>query len=118
MDTVFIRDLTLDIIIGCYEHEKVQTQQVILNIDMAWDIAQAAASDALSDTLDYNAVCKRIEVLARDSRFELVESLAEKIAATVMREFSVTGIRIDLAKPEAIANTSVVGVRIHRGVAF
>lgn len=118
MDTVFIRGLDIQTIIGCYEHEKLAPQRIVLDIEMAWDIKKAAASDALDDTLDYNAVRLRIESLCASERFELVESLAERVTALVMSEFNVSGIRLRLAKPEAIDSTIDVGVAISRGVAF
>ena len=118
MDTVFIRGLSLDAVIGCYDWEKTKTQTITLDIDMAWDIKRAADSDLLEYTLDYAAVSQRIEQYVTDTQFELVESLAERIAELVMNEFKVLGIRIRLAKPQAIENTIDVGVSIARGVVF
>jgi len=75
-------------------------------------------SDDLSDTLDYNAVRLGIEEVCNEERFELVESLAERIAQFIMLTFSVPGLRIRLAKPEAIENTVDVGIVIARGLRF
>lgn len=118
MDTVFIRGLEINTIIGCYDHEKVKPQRIVLDIEMAWDIEAAAQSDDLSDTLDYNAVRLGIEEVCNKERFELVESLAERIGQFIMLTFSVPGLRIRLAKPEAIENTVDVGIMIARGIRF
>lgn len=118
MDTVFIKGLRLNTIIGCYDHEKLAPQPVIIDLDMAWDIERAAQSDDLVDTLDYDAVSKCVEKLLTERRFELVESLAELIAATIMADFRVQGVRVRLAKPDAILNTESVGVHISRGIPF
>ena len=118
MDTVFIRGLEIDCVIGVYEHEKIATQRIVFDLELAWDCKSACESDSLDDTLDYNAVCKRIERLCAETRFELVEALAEAVARCLMVEFDVPGLRLRLAKPQAIANTRDVGVLIHRGTAF
>lgn len=118
MDTVFIRGLEIDTIIGCYEHEKINKQRIVLDLEMAWDIRTAASTDDLSLTLDYNAVRLEIERLCEEKQFELVESLVECVATMIMKQFKVEGLRIRLAKPEAIENTRDVGVMIARGIAF
>lgn len=118
MDTVFIRGLEIETIIGCYDYEKVKPQKIVLDLEMAWDIKRAAESDALEDTLDYDAVRKGIEALCQEKRFELVESLAEQVCQFIMADFGVEGVRLTLAKPEAIKNTKDVGVKIARGISF
>jgi dihydroneopterin aldolase len=118
IDTVFIRGLVLETVIGCYDFEKIQAQKISLDIEMAWDIRAAATSDQLTDTLDYGAVCERVTTLVNETECELLETLVERIAETIMKEFSVKGIRIRLAKPDIIENTIDVGVSISRGLAF
>lgn len=118
LDTVFIQGLLVEAMIGCYEWEKEKAQTLRFDLEMAWDIKKAAASDQLADTLDYHAVAKRIDEYARTHTFELVEALAENIAALIMKEFSVPGLHLRLAKPDALENTIDVGVQISRGVKF
>ena len=118
MDTVFIQQLELDIIIGVYEWEKQRTQPVIIDVEMAWDTQSAAKSDDLSKALDYKAVVDAIEALAKAEPFELVETLADRIALTLERDFKVSACRISVAKPDAIEKANAVGVRIRRGSAF
>jgi len=85
---------------------------------MAWDMRKAGETDQLEDALDYNAVSKRVEKFACSNQFQLVEALAENIAKLIMDEFAVPGVRIRLAKPEAMDNTIDVGVSISRGIKF
>jgi len=118
MDTVFIQGLELETIIGCYDFEKEKAQRIVLDIEMAWDIQKAAKSDALNDTLDYGAVCERVESVVAETRCELLETLVDKIASIVMDEFKVRGIRIRMAKPDILKNTRDVGVSISRGIVF
>lgn len=118
LDTVFIRGLTVDTIIGCHDWEKQKTQVVRFDIEMAWDLRNAGKSDRLGDTLDYSAVAERINEYCQSFQFELVEALADSVATLIMTEFSVPGLRLRVAKPEVMGNTIDVGVQISRGVDF
>ena len=55
------------------------------DLEMATDIARSAASDHIDDTLNYKAVAKRVIAFVEDSRFLLVETLAERVAELIMR---------------------------------
>lgn len=115
MDIVYLHDLKVDCVIGVFEWERRIQQTLYIDLDMATDIRRAAASDAIADTLDYKAVAKRVTAFAGDSRFQLVETLAEKIAALVLAEFKVPWIRVRINKRGAVRNADGVGVVIERG---
>lgn len=114
MDIVFIRDLRIDTIIGIYEWEREVRQTVAFDLEMGADIARAAASDAIEETLDYKAVSKRLVEFVRESRFQLVETLAERCAAIVIEEFGVPWVRLTLNKVGAVSAARDVGVTIER----
>jgi len=114
MDRVFIENLTVETVIGIYDWEREIRQAVSLDLEMAFDIRKAAASDAIADTLDYKAVSKRLIHFIEQSEFQLVESLAEQCAAIVLDEFPVTWLRLKLSKPGAVRGSSAVGVIIER----
>ncbi len=118
MDTVFIRGLKLETIVGCYAWEKDMPQPIELDIEMAWDNSQAAQTDKLKYALDYDQVVKRVVSHIDEHRFQLVEALVESIADAIMNEFNVTGIRVSLSKPNAIPAANSTGVAIARGVTF
>ncbi|MCU7904664.1 MAG: dihydroneopterin aldolase [Candidatus Thiodiazotropha sp. (ex Epidulcina cf. delphinae)] len=115
MDIVFIRDLRIDTVIGIYDWEREIRQTVVLDLEMGADIAKAAESDAIQDTLDYKAVAKRLIEFVRESEFQLVETLAERCAEIVLREFSVPWVRMTLNKVGAVSAARDVGVIIERG---
>jgi len=116
MDTIYLHGLTVDAVIGIWEWERRIKQKVVIDIDMDADIRKAAASDAVEDTLNYKAVAKRIVELAETSGFQLVETLAERIAELVRNEFGVPWVRVRVNKPGAIRGSRDVGVVIERGV--
>ena len=115
MDVVFIEDLRIETTIGIYDWEKKIRQTVALDLEMAFDNRVPAASDLIADTLDYKAVSKRLISFVEGSKFELVETLAERCAEIVMNEFGVEWLMLKLAKPGAVTGAKSVGVRIERG---
>ena len=115
MDIVFLRDLRIDTVIGIYAWERRIRQTVSLDLEMGADIRKAAASDAITDTLNYKAVAKRVISFVQASQFQLVETLAERIAELVLTEFQVPWLRLRLNKTGAVRGARDVGVIIERG---
>jgi len=115
MDTIFLHELEIETIIGIYDWERTTPQTVSIDLEMAWDTARAAESDDIADTLDYKVVAKRLIAVVGESRFQLVEALAERVAEIVLGEYSVPWVRVTLHKPGAVRGSRDVGVVIERG---
>ena len=115
MDRIFLSELKVDAIIGIWAWERRIRQTVVIDLEMSADIAKAAATDEIADTLNYKAVAKRIQDFVAGSEFQLVETLAERIAAIIRDEFSVAWIKVRVNKPGAIRGSREVGVLIERG---
>lgn len=115
MDKIFLSALRIECIVGIWEWERRMPQVVSLDLDMATDIRKAAGSDHIDDTLDYKAVTRRIKSFVADSRFNLIETMAEQIAGIIVTEFGVPWVRVAVHKPWAIRGSRDVGVVIERG---
>lgn len=115
MDIVFIRELKIQTLIGVFEWERAIRQAVVLDLEMGVDIRQAAATDQLEHALNYKAVANRLIRFVEDSRFQLVETLAEAIAQILQQEFGVSWLRLRVSKPGAVRGSLDVGVLIERG---
>jgi dihydroneopterin aldolase len=115
MDIVFVRDLRIETVIGIYDWEREIKQTVILDLEMSSDVRKAAASEDIKDALDYKAVTKRLIGFVEESRFQLVETLAERCAEIVRQEFGVRWVRLTLNKIGAVSAARDVGVIIERG---
>ncbi len=115
MDTIFISDLRVDAVIGVFEWERRISQTLSFDIEMGADIRKAAASDDLKDTINYKAVAKRVISYVQESRVQLVETLAERLAELILTEFNVGWIRLRVNKPGAVRHAQDVGVIIERG---
>lgn len=114
-DTVFIRGLTLVTVIGVYDWEREIQQELVLDIDMAWDIREPAETDDVNKALDYAAVTERLEKFAEESQYQLVERFAEEAARILMQDFGVAWLKLRVAKPGAVKQAEAVGVEIERG---
>ena len=115
MDTIFLRDLEVDATIGIFEWEKRIKQKVCIDLEMGTDIANAAVSDSIDDTLDYKAISKRVAQFVEDSRYELVETLIESVADILLNEFNIPWVRVTISKPGAVRGSRDVGITIERG---
>ena len=115
MDIVFINDLRIETVIGIYDWEREIRQIVSIDLQMAADNRKAAASERIDDALNYKAVAKRLIQFVEQSEFQLVETLAERIAEIVLDEFDVDWLRLKLGKPGAVTGSAEVGVIIERG---
>jgi dihydroneopterin aldolase len=115
MDIIYLSDLKIDTVIGIYDWERRITQTVSFDLEMATDIRKAAASDTIEDTLDYKSVAKRVIQFVSESEFQLVETLAERVAEIILTEFNVPWVRLRLNKKGAVRHASGVGILIERG---
>ena len=115
MDTIFIRELRVETVVGVYDWERRIRQLVSFDLDMGADIRRAAGSDRIEDTLDYKTVAKRVAQYVSEQQFQLVETLAEKVAALILEEFTVKWVKVTLHKPGAVSGSKSVGVMVERG---
>ncbi len=115
MAIVFINELKVDACIGVFDWEKRIHQRLIFDIEMAWSNANVAATDDIHLALDYSEVSELVLLYSQSRQFELIETLAEHLAELIMQQFSVTWLRLRLAKPGAIKPAKAVGVMIERG---
>lgn len=116
MNSVYIKGLRAQAVIGVYDWERLVRQPLVIDLEMASDTARAAATDAIADALDYAAISQRVLALVEGSEYQLLETLADAVATMVMREFSVPWLRLRLGKPGAVAEAEDVGVIVEAGV--
>ena len=115
MDIIFLQALEVETVIGIYDWERKIKQKVVFDIEMGADIRKSADTDHIDDTLNYKAVAKRIIGFVEESNFQLVETLAEKVAEIILNEFDVPWVRLTLNKLGAIRGSRGVGIIIERG---
>lgn len=114
MDKIFIKHLNINVIIGIYQHEIHKKQPIILDIELQTDANQAALTDNIKNTIDYDKVVDYINLLCGQHKFNLIETLAEFLAKNILESFNTNWIKITLTKPNALPQTKEVGIIIER----
>jgi 7,8-dihydroneopterin aldolase/epimerase/oxygenase len=112
---VFVRDLELHALIGIYDHEKINPQRIIVNVDLSVQEAETPMDDDIGHVVSYEIVVKKIEAIVAAGHVNLVETLAEKFAEACLRDKRVLAARVRIEKPDIIPNARSVGVEIERG---
>ena len=115
MDRILLTGLAVETIVGIYPAERTARQPVVIDLEMAADVAGPAASGDLADALDYEALSNALRAHVEGTAFELLEALAEDVARFVLDRFGVAWLRLTLHKPEALPGPVDVAVRIERG---
>jgi 7,8-dihydroneopterin aldolase/epimerase/oxygenase len=113
-DKVFLRGLAIETTIGFFEWERHVRQTVVIDLEIPVDCAHAAVSDDVKDTVDYKSIAKRSIAFVNEAQFHLVETLAHKLATTLLDEFPIAWVRLSVNKPGAIRGSRDVGVTIER----
>ncbi|MGL5290647.1 MAG: dihydroneopterin aldolase [Vibrionaceae bacterium] len=116
MDKVFIRQLEVVTHIGAYDWEQQIWQKLLLDIEMEFDIAQAAVSDDVSFALDYAKVAQAVTQFVGQGHFLLIERVAREVADLILQQFGVTWVRITVSKPSALLSAACAGVTIERRI--
>jgi len=99
-DTVSIRELRVSAVIGVRDWEREIEQTLVFAVDMAADVAKAAASDRISDALDYSAVAQTtVTDVVTQGEFQLIETAAERVARQLLADYPLGWVRVEVAKP-------------------
>ncbi|MDH2905886.1 MAG: dihydroneopterin aldolase [Methanomassiliicoccales archaeon] len=113
-DTIIIDRLHLRCIIGINDIERKQKQDVLINVELLTDMAEAIRTDRIESTVDYKSVTKEIISKVEGSEFFLLEAMAGMIADICVAKHGVKRARVTVEKPGALRFAKSVGVRITR----
>ena len=119
-DRIELRGLTVRGRHGVFEHERADGQDFVVDITVWIDLADAAASDDLSDTYDYGALAQRAASIVAGPPRNLIETVAGEIAEDVMNDKRVHAVEVVVHKPRApiprtFTDVAVVARRSRRG---
>lgn len=113
-DTVFIRDLIIEMSAGIYDHEKTSKQRVIINITLNVECNADKKISSINDVVSYEDITNTIRNIALAKHYDLLEELAELLAAACLENQYVHQVQIRIEKPDIIADVSAVGIEITR----
>jgi 7,8-dihydroneopterin aldolase/epimerase/oxygenase len=86
---------------GVYDHERRDGQDFVVDLSVWLDLAPAAASDDLADTLHYGQLAQRVAAKVAGPPANLIETVAGWIADDVLTDPRVTAVEVTLHKPQA-----------------
>jgi FolB domain-containing protein len=113
-DKIHIRDLLLRCIVGIYDWERQNKQDVLINITLYADLRRACETDRIEDTVDYKTIKKKVVAMVESSSCMLVERLAQQVADICLEHPDVQRVRVLLEKPGALRFARSVGIEIVR----
>ena len=112
--TVLIKDFIIHEIIGIHQNEKINKQKIIFNIVI--DVNQNIYPDEnnLSSIVDYEKITNKLKKLAKNKKYNFLESLAEDSFNEIFADKRINSVKIKIEKPEAIVNAQSVGVEVFK----
>jgi len=114
MDRILIKDLRARCILGINQEERREKQDVVINLTLCADLRRVGKSDRFEEAVDYRGLKKRILAMVENSRYHLVEALAERIAEMCLEHPAVAQAQVTVEKPSALRFARSVGVEITR----
>ena len=114
MDKIIIKDLLAHGIIGVYEREREQPQDILINLILYTDLKAAGQSDRIEDSINYAEIAEQVKRHAQTAKRLTVEALAQDIVDILLNEFGVKEVIVRVEKPNAIKYAGSVGVEIKR----
>jgi dihydroneopterin aldolase len=112
MDTLIVQGLSVHTQIGVYAWEQQIKQQLLIDITIPSDFS--ACEDDIKQTLDYDALCKKVTSFVEEGSFQLIEYVADNVAMLVQEAFNVTDITVSVSKPHAVKNAAMIKVSVTR----
>ena len=113
-DTIYIRDLRVETIIGIFGWEREVRQQISMDLVFEFDVSVPGKSDSIDDTLDYKKITKSLIAFIESSEYKLIEALGEGIVDHLKSKFGVKKVKLRLSKPGALSFSKDVGIMIER----
>jgi dihydroneopterin aldolase len=110
--TVFIKDFIIQEIIGIHEHEKTKKQKIKFNIVVNVNQNTVPDEKDIKSIVDYEKITNKLENLAKNKKYNFLESLAEDSFKEIFEDKRINSVKIKIEKPDAIKNADSVGVEV------
>lgn len=115
LDWILVEGLEFETIIGIHPQEREQPQPLIIDMQLGVvSIRDAVETESIDTTIDYQQVCELVMDHVQQARYQLVETLAERVAELLFARFAVERVVLRVRKPLALPYARGVGVAIAR----
>uniref|UniRef100_A0A7C1J817 7,8-dihydroneopterin aldolase n=1 Tax=Ammonifex degensii TaxID=42838 RepID=A0A7C1J817_9THEO len=101
MDRIFLEGMAFFARHGVHPAERESGQRFVVDVTLYVDVAAAGRTDDIARTIDYVDVYRRVEAVVCGRSFQLIEALAEAVAAAILAEFPVWQVGVRVKKPGA-----------------
>jgi len=108
-----ITGLELRTHIGVPKEERASEQKLLCDLEVTGNRSFAEMDDHVENTIDYHAVCLRLEEVAAARPRKLIETLASEIADVILGEFGARSVSVRIRK-FILPQTESVAVRLVR----
>ena len=112
--SVFIKDFTIQEIIGIHRHEKIKKQKIKFNIIIDVDQNTVPNEKDIKSIVDYEKITNKLENLVKNKKYNFLESLAEDSFNEIFEDKRINSVKIKIEKPEAFKNAGSVGVEVFK----
>ncbi len=116
-DTIFLEGMLFFGHHGATQEERTLGQQFEVDVEIEANLSVPRASDSLADTINYGDVHAVVRSVLEGPGFNLVERVADEVAARVLAEFNPLAVRVRISKPHRPVRGGVlrsVGVEVYR----
>ena len=104
---ILINNLIIQASVGVYEHEKINKQKIIVNVELLLSNDSEPKHDNLESTQDYSQFRKCLIDIIQSQHFQLLELLVEKIHSNLMINSHVIGAKVNISKPNIFNDCEV-----------
>lgn len=112
MDLLSIKGLAVTTRIGVYAWEQQISQRLLIDITIPADFRNC--EDQLAKTIDYDKLCQRVTTYIEENSFQLIETVADKVALLIKAEFNLNELSVAVSKPQAVKNAANIQVSVSR----
>ncbi|MGW4773655.1 dihydroneopterin aldolase [Nocardia sp. NPDC004278] len=97
---------------GCFDHERRDGQEFVVDLTVWADFAAAAATDDLADTIDYGGLAERAVQIIQGPPRNLIEKVVSEIADDAMTDPRIQAVEVVVHKPSAPIPHTFADVRV------
>ena len=109
---IIIKDLKTECLIGEREHERIKKQEILIDIELYFNITKAVNSDMLKDTIDYDKISKDVRAFCEKSKYYLIESLAVNITNLIANNYPINKLLVRVKKHSALKHAKYVACEV------
>ena len=113
-DSIVIKNIEVPCLIGINPDEKINPQSIIINLKLFTSFGKSSQSDQIEDTVNYSALVKSIKEFISKSKYNLLETLGDRLAKKILENKKIKEVEIELIKPNALMKSENISVIIIR----